>query len=89
MPSQKTIEVEKGTRLFDAAREAGLPVASSCGGEFVCGKCVMQVVSGNNNLSPQMVDEKELLIREGNAVTSRISCRATVLGDCTVTTRYW
>lgn len=88
-PNVRILEIETGTRLFDAAHSAGLPVASSCDGEFVCGKCVMRVLEHPENLSAQEPDERELLAREKNPLTWRVSCRARILGDCTVTTKYW
>ena len=88
-PSKITLEVDVNTRLFDAAKQAELPVASSCGGDFACGKCHMTILKGEKNLSPQSEAEKELLTRQAKPVTDRISCVALVLGDCTVTTTYW
>ncbi|MFM8314076.1 MAG: 2Fe-2S iron-sulfur cluster-binding protein [Deltaproteobacteria bacterium] len=88
-PSGKTLEVESGTLLFEAALRAGLPVASSCKADNVCGRCNMQVIKGVENLSTQSDIELKLLRRDKNPETDRISCMTRVLGDCTVTTRYW
>ena len=88
-PSQKTIQVPSGTLLFDAAKMAGLPVASSCGADNICGKCNMQVLSGAETLSNQEPTEISLLQRDKNSTADRISCMTQVLGDCVVTTRYW
>ncbi len=89
LPSGKSIEVDAGTSLFNAALEAGLPVASSCDQEFVCGRCNMQVVKSPENLSPQSNVERRLLKKEKNPETDRISCQAKILGDCAVKTTYW
>jgi ferredoxin len=89
LPSRKSIEVEAGTSLYDAATRAGLPVASSCSAEFICGKCNMRVVAGEANVSAQTEPERRLLRREKQPETDRISCQALVEGDCSVTTRYW
>jgi 2Fe-2S ferredoxin len=89
LPSRKTIEVAAGTSLFDAAIRAGLPVASSCDAEFVCGRCNMQITSGADHLSPQQDAEIALLLKHHKPVTDRISCQTLVYGDCTVTTTYW
>ncbi len=88
-PSGKTIEVKAGTPLFNAAIDAGLPVASSCSADNVCGRCNMQVLYGAENLSLQEELEKRLLHRDKKPETDRISCMAQVMGDCTVTTSYW
>lgn len=89
LPSLKSIEVPEGTSLFDAAKLAGLPVASSCMADNVCGRCNMQVLEGERHLSRQEETELKLLRRDKKPLTDRISCMALVLGDCTVTTTYW
>jgi 2Fe-2S ferredoxin len=88
-PSGQTIQVEQGSLLFDAAVKAGLPVASSCSTENVCGRCNMQILKGLENLSFQSEQEVKLLRRDKNPTTDRISCMTRIVGDCTVTTRYW
>jgi len=89
LPSGKKIQVAEGTSVFDAATQAGFPVASSCSANFVCGRCNIQVVVGRDNLSPPTQAEKKLLEREKHPPTDRISCQAKVHGNCTITTRYW
>lgn len=89
LPSKQTITVSEGTLLFDAALRAGLPVASSCSAEFVCGKCHMQVISGAENLSAQREPERALLRRQQKPIEDRVSCVVRVYGDCSVTTTYW
>lgn len=89
LPSGTKSDVPLRTSLYEAARCAGLPVASSCSAQFVCGKCNMQVIAGQDAVSRQSEAERELLRRESRPESDRISCRTYVLGDCTVTTRYW
>ena len=88
-PSGKTIEVEAGTLLFDAALRAGLPVASSCSAVFVCGRCNMQVIDGGDGLSVQREPERNILGRHNKLLSDRVSCVTRVQGDCKVTTTYW
>lgn len=85
----KRIEVPMDTTLFEAALSAGLPVASSCQADFVCGKCHMEIVEGPENLSPQTDQELKLLRKEKAPESNRISCQAKVRGDCAVATTYW
>jgi 2Fe-2S ferredoxin len=66
-----------------------VPVASSCGGEGVCAKCQIEVVSGKENLSPVTEIEQLAKNKFGWKSQYRMSCQAYVLGDCTVTTPYW
>lgn len=75
---------------MQALLDAGVPVASSCGGDAVCGKCVLKVIEGAENLSPPTPDE--LFLREKDGLPSegvRVSCQCRVLGDVTVDARYW
>ena len=88
-PSNTFVDVWAGTSLYDAAVQAGLPVAASCADEFVCGKCNFTVTQGDENLSRQTPKERDLLRREGRPETDRVSCRTAVWGDCTVMTTYW
>ena len=88
-PSGKKAEVASGTLLFDAASRAGLPVASSCGERFVCGRCNMEILTGAENLSLQHESERTLLKRNLKSESDRISCVTRIYGDCTVKTSYW
>ena len=45
-PSGRAVKVEKGTSLIRAARQAGLHINASCGGNGVCGKCRVKVEEG-------------------------------------------
>jgi 2Fe-2S ferredoxin len=83
------IEVEEGTVLMEALLESGLPVASSCGGEGVCGKCHIKVLDGAQNLSKESSEEKELKEVHDVHKSERISCQTRVLGPVTVSTTYW
>lgn len=89
LPSNQVLEVPVGTLLFDAACRSGLPVASSCSAEAVCGKCVMKIHSGQNGLSPLTDHEKKILARDKRQPNERISCMVRILEDCSVSTTYW
>lgn len=67
----------------------GVPVASSCGGDGVCGKCRIQIVEGQENISIE--NETETFLREKYSLPSRlrISCQVCVYGDITIDTAYW
>ncbi len=45
-PDRKEVEIKEGTTLLEAAGAAGVYLNSLCGGEGVCGKCLVQVVKG-------------------------------------------
>lgn len=69
--------------------KAGLPVASSCYGDGVCGKCRLEILQGAENLSAP--NETESLLRERLNLEKglRISCQTAVHGDITVDASYW
>lgn len=83
------IEVSKGENLRLALTKNGRPVASSCRGEGVCIKCVISIVDGKQNLSPQNQAEKDLRSIHDIPKESRVSCQTFVEGDVTVDTTYW
>lgn len=74
---------------MQALLDAGLPVASSCLGDGVCGRCRVQVLEGLQNLSPINTTEEILRGRLRLARDVRISCQTTVQGDITIDTSYW
>jgi len=65
-PMDKMVEVERGTILLDAIREAGINIRSICGGDGECGTCKVILNKGEvsdvstkytNWLSPQEISE--------------------------------
>jgi ferredoxin, 2Fe-2S len=74
---------------MQALLAAGLPVASSCGGDGVCAKCRVEIIEGGGGLSPRTNLELSLSDRHQIPANERISCQATVEGDITVDTGYW
>ena len=45
-PLNKTVQVEAGTSLLEAAGKAGIVINSVCGGDGICGRCKMIVKEG-------------------------------------------
>lgn len=87
--SKASLEVELGANLMQALLKGGLPVASSCKGDGVCCKCGIQILKGEQNLSPRNERETELAERNHLHDNVRVSCQTQVLGDITVDTGYW
>jgi len=69
--------------------QADMPVASSCGGDGVCGKCRIKISEGAQNLSPEGTTEAEIKDIHDVPKKERISCQVTILGDITIDTNYW
>lgn len=70
-------------------RANDVPVASSCQGDGICGKCRIHVLMGMEHLSPINETEKILRDREKLKPTERISCQTFVNGDILIDTAYW
>ncbi|MCH7707490.1 MAG: 2Fe-2S iron-sulfur cluster binding domain-containing protein [Myxococcales bacterium] len=88
-PSGRRLALEPGTNLLEAAREAGLPVAQACGGEALCARCGMQILSGAENLDPETTQEATAKQRNRVARELRLSCQTRVHGPVEVTASYW
>ena len=71
-----TITVPNGILLSDAAQQAGMEIGQPCGGQGRCGRCAVQVKSGNirkrstMRLSQQAIDDGYAL-----------ACQSVVEGD--------
>lgn len=78
-PSGKSVEVEAGTLLMDAANQAGVEIPYPCGGQGRCGGCRVQVEHGaveqprTAYLSPKEVGEGYVQ-----------ACQATIEGDAVI-----
>lgn len=82
-PVGKRVEVPESTSLLEAARQAGIQLASACGGEGSCGQCRVTIVTGQ--VTPPIDSEKFILtdleLYQGN----RLACCANVEGDVKAT----
>ncbi len=87
LPAGIRLEVPRGTRLIDAIRQAGLPIAAPCGDELICAKCGLRIVEG----SVDRESEAERTAKERNRVPAgyRLACALRVRGDLTVHADYW
>jgi len=80
LPGGKRVPAGEGETIFDAARAAGVPIASSCFSEARCGSCLVRVVRGAESLGKIRIDEKDHLPGPGY----RLACRARVFGPVAV-----
>ena len=89
LPSQREIRVPAGTTLLEAARRAGLPVASACGADGVCGRCGLDILEGGEHLASE--SELEARIKKANRIDEglRLACRLQLACDLVVTAPYW
>lgn len=81
----------RGT-VMDRCLDAGLPVASSCGGRGACGRCVLTLLEGGSALTPAGLQERRVLQRNGQPEGTRLACRCRVLAPARavrVRAEYW
>ena len=88
-PSGKSLRVVRGTTLLEAARSAGLPMASACDADGVCGRCAVELREGAENVSAETPAETRVMRDNRIAVGLRLACRAHVAGPVEVTASYW
>tara|TARA_B100001248_G_scaffold261706_1_gene253767 strand:+ start:7563 stop:7850 length:288 start_codon:yes stop_codon:yes gene_type:complete len=86
---RESIEVEAGTNLMQALTKAGVPVASSCKGKLVCGKCYIEVVEGSYNLSSASEEERDFMDLKDIPSGCRMACACQIEGDVCLDTPYW
>lgn len=86
-PSGRAVCVAAGTSLLEAAHRAGLPLASACGGDALCGRCGVNVLSGA--LAPPGAPEARAKRRNRVPAEERLACRVAVSSDLEVTASYW
>jgi uncharacterized 2Fe-2S/4Fe-4S cluster protein (DUF4445 family) len=79
LPSERIIKINSGTPLIRAARQAGLHINASCGGNGVCGKCRVMIKEGvvDGGISDRLSLED---IRKGY----RQACTAIITEDIVV-----
>ncbi|MBN1254497.1 MAG: DUF4445 domain-containing protein [Deltaproteobacteria bacterium] len=71
-----------GISLLDCARQAGFDLVSLCGGKGTCGRCKIQIVSGN--VSELLQNEKDTLSAEELAKKYRLACQVYAESDLVV-----
>lgn len=82
------VDVPPGSTLLQAARKAGAPVGSNCGGSCACSGCHVLIEEGAASLSEMDDDEEAILSTAfGFGDRSRLACQATIEGSGPVTVR--
>ncbi|MCK4681941.1 2Fe-2S iron-sulfur cluster binding domain-containing protein, partial [Candidatus Bipolaricaulota bacterium] len=51
-PDGNVVEAKRGTTLLEIAKDAGIFIASICGGDGICGKCRLIIKDGEVKASP-------------------------------------
>jgi uncharacterized 2Fe-2S/4Fe-4S cluster protein (DUF4445 family) len=71
-----------GQSLLDCARQLGVDLVNLCGGAGNCGRCRVQILSGD--VSDLMPKEPECLTPQELETGYRLACRTIPLSDCKV-----
>jgi len=88
-PSGREHRVPRGTTLLDAVRGAGLPIASACGAEHLCGRCGLEIVASGTPLPAETEAERRVKLRNRVDPASRLACCVRVEADTVVRAPYW
>ncbi len=86
-PRDTEIDVPAGTRLIDAIRSAGLPIASPCGDDLICGKCGVHILRGR--VAREAAVERDAKTRNRVAAGQRLACAVRVRDDLVISADYW
>jgi ferredoxin len=74
--SSEEFNLPDGSPIGDVCEKAGVPFA--CGGAGICGSCLVEVLSGMENLSEFTDHEKNFL---GEMGSERLACQCKILKD--------
>ena len=78
--ADEDVELDAGECLLDADDRAGLPIIFGCRGG-ACGTCLVEVLSGAENLSELTAEEEILLpVLAPGGTNLRLACQVRVLG---------
>lgn len=93
-PSGKRGTFAQGISVLDAARTLGVDLDSVCGGRGICGRCQINVSSGDfakfgitsrgDHLSPFGPAEKQYAEKRGLEEGRRLGCHSKILGDLVI-----
>jgi len=76
-----SVEVPKGSTIYEASQKAGVFINATCGGKGACGKCKVRVVSGDFEMDPVRAYHLSRAEADNNWV---LACQTAVNGDLLV-----
>jgi uncharacterized 2Fe-2S/4Fe-4S cluster protein (DUF4445 family) len=81
-PIGRRVPANRGDSLLEAAQRGGIVLNATCGGEGVCGRCIIQVVAGE--VSPPNFGEIAELGEADTQLGWRLACQTEIQGDVRV-----
>ncbi len=85
---QRVIEIDPAKSLMQNLIDQGIQVASSCGGDGICGKCKMRIFTPGELPLPSEL-EKKTLHNNGGEAGERLSCQIHLVENAMAETSYW
>lgn len=82
LPGEKKVTAGEKQSLLELIAQAGHTILSPCGGKGVCGKCKVQILSGNPG--PLSKEEETCLSQEEIQAGYRLACKVMIEDDLTV-----
>lgn len=86
LPQNVFIEVETGKDLYSQLKASGFYINSTCGGCASCGRCIINIVEGDEHLNDIPFEERQLLGNVYHITKERLSCQTTIIEPKTGTT---
>jgi adenylate cyclase len=80
LADEKSIEVQPGETLLQAAQRADIALAHICGGKARCSTCRIIVLEGLENCSPRTGPEQEVAGLLGFSPQVRLACQTLITG---------
>ena len=80
----RTVDVDKGSSILEAALRYDVPLYHTCGGNCSCSTCRVLVIKGAENLSKMEKNEAEVLDSFDLKAPHRLGCQSLLVGGGTV-----
>jgi uncharacterized 2Fe-2S/4Fe-4S cluster protein (DUF4445 family) len=81
-PIGRRVPCKSGDTILEAAQQAGIMLNATCGGEGICGHCIIRVMSGE--VSRPNANEEAGLDENQIRADWRLACQVEILGDVRV-----
>ncbi len=84
IPDNLQIEIAPEQTVLAAVQNAGVPIASACGGNAQCSTCRVWIVDGIENCAPRTEPEAQMVARLHLPDNLRLACQTRIAGPVTL-----
>lgn len=84
LPDEAVLPCEPGARILHALQDAGVPIASACGGGARCSTCRVQILEGLDACEPRNAAELRMASMLSFPDDIRLACQTEIHGPVTV-----